>query len=244
MRVLQTTTGVKVPGAMILAGFSKSDAASEVVRQQVRRRLELMGGPNKNRREVAFVNVGDPSSLSDMTGTPSSASSSSASSSSAPTNPKPKRKQIRSTSSSVQQWRIDDLAAKRHKSEAHKAAVRLFDAEKRKPDGMSIRQVHDFITSKYETCPGIATISRYVNNGLVGVSPMKGMRRGFSSDNIYKFIAYLQRTVICGTPKKTFTHVLYRKYRSIGGFGLVPTKPSASTLTPDVGVTTMPLLGV
>ena len=130
VRVLQNTTGVKVPGAMILAGFSKSDAASEVVRQQVRRRLQLMGGPNKNRREViAFVNVGDPSSPSDMTGTPSSASSSSASSSSAssssaPTNPKPKRKQIRATSSSIQQRRIDDLATKRHKSEAHKAAVR------------------------------------------------------------------------------------------------------------------------
>jgi len=140
VRVLQNTTGVKVPGAMILAGFSKSDAASEVVRQQVRRRLQLMGGPNKNRREVvAFVNVGDPSSPSDMTGTPSSASSSSASSSSAPTNPKPKRKQIRATSSSVQQRRVDDLAAKRHKSEAHKAAVRLFDAEKKKPNGMSVQ---------------------------------------------------------------------------------------------------------
>jgi hypothetical protein len=183
VQVLQTTTGVKVPGAMILAGFSKSDSASEVVQQQVRCRLELMGGPNKNRKEVAFVYLGDPSSLSDMTGTPSSASSSSASSSSAssssaPTNPKPKRKQIRSTSSSVQQRRVDNLAAKRHKSEAHKAAVRLFDAEKRKPDGMSIRQVHDFITSKYETCPGIATISRYVNNGLVGVSRRGGIYGG------------------------------------------------------------------
>ncbi len=166
VRVLQTTTGVKVPGAMILAGFLKSDAASKVVQQHVRHRLELMGSPNKNQREVAFVNVGDPSLLSDMTGTPSSASSSStssssASSSSAPTNPKPKQKQIRATSSSVQQRRVDDLAAKRHKSEAHKAAVRLFDAEKKKPNGMSLSQVHEFITSKYEapvSRPSAATL--------------------------------------------------------------------------------------
>jgi hypothetical protein len=34
VRVLQTTTGVKVPWAMILAGFSKSDSADEIVRQQ------------------------------------------------------------------------------------------------------------------------------------------------------------------------------------------------------------------
>ena len=34
VRVPQTTTGVKIPWAMILAGFSKSDSADEIVRQQ------------------------------------------------------------------------------------------------------------------------------------------------------------------------------------------------------------------
>ena len=41
VRVLQTTTGVKVPWAMILAGFLKLDIANKIVRQQVRRRLAL-----------------------------------------------------------------------------------------------------------------------------------------------------------------------------------------------------------
>ena len=77
-----------------------------------------------------------------------------------PTHPKPKRKQIRPTASAIQQSCINDLAAKRHKSGVHKAAVRLFNAEKQKPDGMSIRQVHDTIMAKYETCPSIATMSR------------------------------------------------------------------------------------
>ncbi len=35
VRILQSTTGVRVPGAMILAGFSKSDSTSEIVRQHV-----------------------------------------------------------------------------------------------------------------------------------------------------------------------------------------------------------------
>ncbi len=41
IRVLQTTTGAKVPWAMTLAGFSKSDTANEIVHQQVRRCLAL-----------------------------------------------------------------------------------------------------------------------------------------------------------------------------------------------------------
>jgi hypothetical protein len=54
VRVLQTTTGVSVPMAMILAGFSKSDSANEIVHQQVRHRLALMGGANNNQRDKAI----------------------------------------------------------------------------------------------------------------------------------------------------------------------------------------------
>jgi hypothetical protein len=100
-------------------------------------------------------------------------------------NPKPKRKQIRPTASAVQQQRVDNLAAMKHKSDAHKAAIHLFDAKKKKPDGMSIRQVHDVITSKYDTCPSISTISRYVAHGLVDVSPMKMGPKGHVSAQAY-----------------------------------------------------------
>jgi hypothetical protein len=36
VRILQNTTGVRVPQAMILAGFLKSDVTSKTVRQLVR----------------------------------------------------------------------------------------------------------------------------------------------------------------------------------------------------------------
>ena len=119
-----------------------------------------------------------------------------ASSSSAPTNPKPKRKQIRPTASAVQQRHVDDLAAKKHKSDVHKAAIRLFDAEKKKPDGMSIRQVHDVITSKFETCPSIATISRYIVHGLVNISPIKMGPEGHISAQAYKNLCQAYSSLI------------------------------------------------
>jgi hypothetical protein len=61
VRILQTITGVKVPGDMILAGFSKSDSASKIVHQQVRYCLAQNGGATKNRWEVVFVRIEDGS---------------------------------------------------------------------------------------------------------------------------------------------------------------------------------------
>ena len=122
VRVLQTTTGVKVPWAMILAGFSKSDSANKIVHQQVRCHLALMGGARNNQREFVFVNVDNTSSLSDLTSDNDALMrTTSALSSSAPTNPKPKRKQIRPTASAVQQRRVSNLAAKKQKSESEQS---------------------------------------------------------------------------------------------------------------------------
>jgi hypothetical protein len=51
---------------MILAGFLKLDSADEIVRQQVQRRLALMGDADNNEREVIFVNVDNTPSLSNF----------------------------------------------------------------------------------------------------------------------------------------------------------------------------------
>ena len=153
--------------AMILAGFQKSDIVDEIVRQQVRRRLALMGVTDNNQREVICVNVDNTPSLSDFTSDNDALlPTTSASSSSAPTNPKPKKKQIRPTASAVQQHRVDNLAAKKHKSDAHKAAIRLFDAKKKKPDGMSIRQVHDVITRNMKPAPVLRPSAATLPMGL------------------------------------------------------------------------------
>ena len=62
----------------------------------------------------------------------------------APQFPKPKRKQIRWTASAIQQRRVDDRKAKR---------LRLYDVEKQKPNGMSVRKVLSVILAKFEVCP-------------------------------------------------------------------------------------------
>jgi hypothetical protein len=64
VRLLQSTTGVKVPQAMILAGFPKKDVANEIVRQMVRRRYQ-----QTLINDGAIINnvvIGDEPSLSDL----------------------------------------------------------------------------------------------------------------------------------------------------------------------------------
>ncbi len=69
--------------------------------------------------------------------------------------------------------------------------MRLYDSERKKPDGMSVRQVHAIIKAKYETCPSVATISRYVKQGLINTSPMKMGPIGNIPAVAYKFYARL-----------------------------------------------------
>jgi len=200
VRILNTTTGLKLRQAMILAGFSKKDISDKSMCKMIRRRLEALGV--KQRRHAPTVEVRimitNDSVVSPLTGGDSNApTASTTTETTGPTHPKPKRKQIRPTASAVQQRRVNDLAAKRHKSDAHKAAVRLFNAEKQKPDGMSIRQVYEAIMAKYETCPSIATISRYASKEeLVGASPMKMGPVGHISATAYKFLCQAYKSLV------------------------------------------------
>jgi hypothetical protein len=176
VRILGTTTDLKLCQAMILAGLSKKDISDDSMCRMIRRRLEALGVKQRHHAptvEVRMMTTNDSviSSLTD--GDSNAPTASTTTETTGPTHPKPKRKQIWPTASAVQQRRVDNLAAKRHKSDTHKAAVRLFNTEKQKPDGMSIRQVYEAIMAKYKTCPSIATISHYTSKEeLVGASPM------------------------------------------------------------------------
>ena len=75
------------------------------------------------------------------------------------TTPTPKCKQIRLTAKGKQQQPVDNLRVRKHKSDAHKAAVRLYNSEQQKPNGLSIRQVRDVIMERFGLSPIIATIS-------------------------------------------------------------------------------------
>jgi hypothetical protein len=137
VRILVTTTGVKVPQAMILAGFSKQDIANETIHRMIRRRFQAkQTTPCRDVTVRVEVAANGSDVLSPLTGDDEHTTTT-LTTTTTTTHPKPKRKQIRATASAVQQRRIDDQALKRHKSDAHKAAVCLWDSERKKPDGMS-----------------------------------------------------------------------------------------------------------
>ena len=71
--------------------------------------------------------------------------------------------------------------------------MRLYDVEKQKPIGMSVRKVLSVILAKFEVCPSRSTIARYAKHGLVIASPMKMGPTGLLSTMAYKFLcqAYL-----------------------------------------------------
>jgi len=122
---------------MILAGFSKNDVANEIVRQMVWRRYQ--------QARINVVVINDAPSLSDFTNdnvqsTTTTSTTTTLTTTSESTTPKPKCKQIRLTAKDKQQQRVDNLRVRKHKSDAHKAAVRLYNAEQQKPNGMSIRR--------------------------------------------------------------------------------------------------------
>jgi len=155
VREILKAPGLSIPDAMVLANFSKKDVANKTLRRVVHRAVKLLRDPallglRAPQPIDGIVIIEDPSpSLSDL----SSLLTGESSAPSAPQFPKPKRKQIRPTASTVQQRRVHDLKAKRHKSSAHKAAVRLYDVEKQKPNGMSVRKVLSAILAKFDVCP-------------------------------------------------------------------------------------------
>ncbi len=110
--------------------------------------------------------------------------------------PKPKPKQIRLTASAIQQRHVNDLKAKRHKSNAHKAALRLYGAERQKPNGMLIWQVQAIIMGKFEMCLSKATIACYTKHGIINAYPMNMGPVGHILAMGYKFLSQAYSSLI------------------------------------------------
>ena len=74
VRILNTTTGVNVPWAMILAGFPKKDIVDETVRRMIRHRLEALEAkqttPHRDTPTVKKVKIvtNNDANLSPLTG--------------------------------------------------------------------------------------------------------------------------------------------------------------------------------
>ncbi len=114
--ILQTTTGVKVPGAMILAGFSKSAVQAKSCASKYNAAWHKMVVQTRTDGKLFLLALRTTQHCC-LTWPPRTMNrclllTTTASSSSAPMNSKPKRKQIRPTASAFQQWRVDNLVSK------------------------------------------------------------------------------------------------------------------------------------
>ena len=98
VRILNTTTGVIVPQAMILAGFPKKDIANETVRRMIRHRLEALEA--KQRPLMVVVVTNNDADLSTLTGEDTTTTTTTGPAQ----HPKPKQKQIRHTARWFDSW--------------------------------------------------------------------------------------------------------------------------------------------
>ena len=74
----------------------------------------------------------------------------------------------------MQKFWINKLASLDHAKRAFKRATRWYAQEKDKPGGLSSRQIEAKVKREYDGVgPHAATIRRYVNANLAGMSPLK-----------------------------------------------------------------------
>jgi hypothetical protein len=168
--ILNRAPQLFVREAMILAKFTESEANSKSKQRKVCRALP---GKSKGRMKEILplssvdLNAG-VSELSDLTtGTIINGNLS-------PSPPRKLKKQ-RLNSQQVQYKREADLYKKSRQSKAHKAATLLYDQERGKENGLSVRAVESEIKKKFNGLgPSATTIYRYVvEYGLVGMLPRK-----------------------------------------------------------------------
>ncbi len=99
-----------------------------------------------------------------------------------------KWKKQRTTALALQKKQVEDLKQKKHKSDAHKEAVRLYLKAREKPRGISLRQVQDQIAKKYSVTVHYSTISCYTNEGLLNASPKKKGPAGTFAKSMQKLL--------------------------------------------------------
>jgi hypothetical protein len=92
------------------------------------------------------------------------------------TQPKPKQKLIRKLARGMHKFWINKLALLDHAKRAFKSkrATRWYAQEKDKPGGLSLRQIEAQVKKEYGGIgPHAATMRRYVNVNIAGMSPLK-----------------------------------------------------------------------
>ena len=162
-QVLLENPRLKVRQAMLVVLFGKKNLDYVNIRRAISRRRDLLV---KALLPPVIVHCGSPPSLTDLSATEDGTESTAhpATNVTADGVPPPKRKKQRMTALALQKKNVEDRKQKKHKSDAHKEAVRLYLKEREKPGGMYLRQVQDEIAknilSLFITPRSLATQTR------------------------------------------------------------------------------------
>ena len=90
------------------------------------------------------------------------------------TQPKPKQRLIRKSAGGMQKFRINKLAASDHAKRALKRATSWYAKELKKTGGLSSYQIAAKVKKEFDGVgPHAATIRRYINANIAGMSPLK-----------------------------------------------------------------------
>ena len=100
----------------------------------------------------------------------------------------PKIKQIRKTTTGMQQHWANTAIDKENASTAHKRGKTIIDEERKKPKGRSSQNVCDEIEGEYGVKLYRHTLNLYVKDGNIGSSPLRNRSPGTIPEFLFKTV--------------------------------------------------------
>jgi hypothetical protein len=204
-RLLCQCPALNVPQAMRAAGFTDEEAKNRTLQMRVRRHhQEVTSVPSSVDTSSLLVplNPVEMSPLTVSTEDPSTATAISNSTSSSITRTSssseqiPGTKRIRLTAKQSQQDKVNKKRENDIIKQAHKKATTLLAAERKKKLGKGARKIVISVNSEFKTSLTWRTVSRYVQSGLEGRSPLKRGSVGGLQEMAFKMLTVAVETYI------------------------------------------------
>jgi hypothetical protein len=198
-RLLCQCPALNLPQAMRAAGFTGEEAKNRTLQMRVRRHHQEVTSssvPSSVDTSLVPLNrvISPISPLTVSTEDLSSTATTRTSSSSSKQIPGTKR--IRLTAKQSQQDKVNKKREKDIIKQAHKKATTLLAAERKKKLGKGARKIVRSVNSEFNTSLTSRTVSRYVQSGLEGRSPLKRGSVGGLQEMAFKMLTAAVETYI------------------------------------------------
>ena len=200
-----------VPEAMRACKFSLNESESRSRQMTIRRSFAKKAPPDIIDTATAATTTvsplttvrGDPSTQGTTTTsrtpprTPTTPTTPTTPDGTRATQPKPKQRLIRKSAGGMQKFRINKLAASDHAKRALKRATSWYAKELKKTGGLSSYQIAAKVKKEFDGVgPHAATIRRYINANIAGMSPLKVGVKGDVPTCAFKLLCIAFRSFV------------------------------------------------